>query len=88
MDFEWDPQKRKRNLEKHGIDFLRAQEVFEGPYFVNRSDRRGETRFLAIGKAGSEIIAVAYTERGENIRIISARKARSYEREKYQDLYS
>lgn len=39
MDFEWDIQKRARNLEKHGIDFVDAQEVFEQEHMVARSDR-------------------------------------------------
>ena len=87
MDFEWDPDKRRRNIEKHGIDFLRAQTVFDGLHLVSRSNRKGETRFLAIGKAGGELITVVYTERGSTTRIISARKARDYEREKYSNLH-
>jgi hypothetical protein len=87
MIFEWDPVKRRRNLEKHGIDFVDAQEVFQHSHIVVRSDRKGEERFTATGQAGEVIITIAYTVRGSNIRIISARKARDYEREKYRSLH-
>ncbi len=87
MDFEWDPEKRQRNIDKHHIDFLDAQEVFEKPHIVVPSDRQGEKRSTATGRVREIIITVAYTERGQSIRIISARKARDHERERYQDLY-
>lgn len=87
MDLEWDTKKRTRNLEKHGIDFIDAQEVFEQAHVVSRSDRKGERRYTAIGKVGNSIITVAYTVRRDKVRIISARKARRYEREKYRELF-
>lgn len=87
MPFEWDEAKRRMNLQKHGIDFLRAAEVFESDYFVVPSNRNGEKRWKAVGKAQSEIFAVIFTVRGEKMRIISARKGRKDEKTRYRYLY-
>lgn len=87
MNFEWDPEKRRRNIAKHRIDFLDARKVFEQPHFVKRSDRKGEKRFLATGPVEGRLITVAYTVRGGNIRIISARKARDNEQRQYRNLH-
>jgi hypothetical protein len=77
MSYEWDEQKRLVNVKKHGIDFIDIPEVFDGDVVIIPDERfdYGETRFLLIGILKSQVIVVAYTERGENIRIISARKA-------------
>ena len=81
MEFEWDEDKRRRNVEDHGFDFLDGVLVFAGEYYCRYSPRRGEDRWLAIrGVAGIEI-AVAFTlpgGRDEITRIISARRGRSY----------
>ena len=84
--FEWDEAKRLATLEKHGIDFVRAAEVFLGPHVVlpGRSDI--ETRNVAVGEADGRIIAVVFTMRGEVRRLISARRARRNERENYRTL--
>jgi len=84
--FEWDSNKNEGNRQKHGIAFEDAVEIFDGPYVKFGSDRSGETRWLAIGETQGHVIAVVYTERKERIRIISARMARSYERENYKAL--
>lgn len=81
--FEWDEGKRLKNLAAHEIDFEDVHSVFENPFLSKRSDRDGEERWVAIGCLGSQIIAVAYTIRGERCRLISARKARTNEREAY-----
>jgi uncharacterized protein len=85
--FEWDEEKRQQNLLKHGIDFLYAAQIFEGDVvkIVDNRQDYGETRYLALGKIGGDIFAVVYTLRGENIRLISARKARKKEYERYQN---
>jgi uncharacterized DUF497 family protein len=77
MRYEWDEQKRLANVKKHGIDFIDLPEVFDGNIVIIPDERfdYGETRFILIGILKSQVIVVAYTERGENIRIISARKA-------------
>jgi len=85
MEFEWDQQKREANLKKHGIDFIRAIQIFKGDTVHTYDDRRdyGEERYIAIGAAKGTIVTVVYTWRGETIRIISARKAGKGEKEKY-----
>ena len=88
MSFEWDEWKRSANLEKHGLDFVDAIEVFEAPYVVVPSSYKGEEeRFLAIGLLAERIVTVVYTTRSEAIRIISFRRARHEERQKYQQIY-
>ncbi|SEG60935.1 hypothetical protein SAMN05421819_3765 [Bryocella elongata] len=90
--FEWDPQKERINIRKHGIGFELAQTVFEDPGLVLMQDRmvEGEPRWQAIGMAAGEILLlVAHTvfdgERDEEIiRIISARRADRNERERYR----
>jgi uncharacterized protein len=85
IEFEWDEQKRLSNLQKHGIDFVRACQIFDG-YTVDFEDNRydyGEKRFIAIGKTNGQILTVVYTYRGDTIRLISARLANKYERNIY-----
>ena len=85
--FEWDDEKRQQNLLKHRIDFLYAAQIFEGDTVTVIDDRRdySETRYIAVGSIAGELFAVVYTMRGENIRLISARKARKKEYERYQN---
>lgn len=77
MSYEWDEQKRKINISKHGIDFVDVPELFDGDIVIIPDERfnYGETRFIAIGILQNHVVVVAYTERNNNIRIISARKA-------------
>lgn len=85
--FEWDEEKRNQNLLKHGVDLRYAAVIFESLTIRDEDDRQdyGETRYLAMGILGEDIFAVVYTYRGENIRPISARKARKKEYERYQN---
>ena len=85
--FEWDENKRLLNLGKHGIDFVAAKEIWEGPVLEAPSNQNhhGEERLLAIGRVNDRCITVVYTWRGENRRLISARKARTHEQEAYDD---
>ena len=88
MRFEWDERKRLANLEKHGLDFWDVSEVFEAPHLVVPSTYQGgENRFLAVGKLEGRLVTVVYTTRRGARRIISFRKARHEERQKYQELY-
>jgi uncharacterized DUF497 family protein len=85
-EFEWDDAKAEANLRKHKISFRAACRVFEDPLALIKQDLSedyGEDRFLAIGRVEGLLTCVAYTERGECIRIISARKANSNERRAY-----
>ncbi len=85
MGFEWDEQKCQVNIKKHGIDFIDIPELFEGDSIILPDERfnYGETRFIAIGILRNHVIVVAYTERIENIRIISARRATKNEQTYY-----
>ena len=90
MKFEWDNNKEQINIKKHGIDFSTAAFVFDDIFHVEIFDEvhsEYEDRFIAIGMVDdiAIIIAVVYTERGEIIRIISARKATKREKEVYYD---
>ena len=85
MDFEWDEEKRQRNVRVHGIDFLTASLVFENEMLERIDDREdyGEDRIIALGHVNGVVIRVVYTLRQSRIRIISAMKASKYEREIY-----
>ena len=83
--FEWDEEKRIVNLQKHGIDFETAKLIFIGATLSFPDTRReyGEKRIGAYGEVNGIVIFVIYTQRGENRRIISARKAGTHERQIY-----
>jgi hypothetical protein len=86
MLFEWDESKREANLAKHGIDFVDAVLIFDGPV-LERPDVRqdyGEARIGAFGKVEGRVLLLLYTWRGKKRRLISARKAGSDERKEYQ----
>jgi hypothetical protein len=79
--FAWDEAKRRLNLRKHGIDFADADKIFQGLTFTAEDDREtyGERRFLTLGLLDDQVVSVTHTERGEEIRIISIRKATTHE---------
>lgn len=83
--FEWDEKKRTSNLEKHGIDFEDATEIFYGISLLRRSHRNNEERWIAIGETEGRIIAVVFTRRRDALRIISARRARKNEERQYHN---
>ena len=85
MDIEWDEDKRQSNLQKHKIDFIDAEEVFND-YTVTFEDEResyAEQRFVTFGRLRDYVVAVVHTEREDNIRIISVRKATKHEERNY-----
>jgi uncharacterized DUF497 family protein len=84
MEFEWDPEKAARNKEKHGVSFEDAVGVFSGPTLTERSDRKGEKRWIAVGRLKGRLVTVVYTRRSGTTRIISARRARENERKRYR----
>ena len=85
MEFEWDEEKRLLNLEKHGLDFLDAQELFANPMLVRPDHRReyGEPRFIGYGTIQGRVVAVAFTKRGKKIHMISLRKGNSREQQRF-----
>jgi uncharacterized DUF497 family protein len=88
MFLEWDDRKRLSNLEKHRLDFDDAYQIF-GTEFLKLPARPSgdELRFRAIGHVRENLVTVIYTERGDAIRIISMRKARTDERRLHQALF-
>lgn len=86
--FAWDEAKRLTNIQKHGVDFLDAAELFEGEY-LDRPAREvaGEQRHAATGPVEGRFITVIYVIRDEVVRIISARRARDNERRDFEALH-
>lgn len=90
MQFEWDEEKEKKNIEKHGIDFETAARVFGDENrleFYDEVHSENEDRYITIGMIDevAYIVMVVYTEREEAIRLISARKATKQEGRMYYD---
>ena len=87
LKFEWDDAKAQANFRAHGVSFGLAKTVFKDPFAIDRLDDRedyGEERFVIVGSAkGNVLLFVAYTEREDRIRIISARRATQYEQDDY-----
>jgi len=86
--FEWDTEKARENEQKHRISFLEASEVFDDDHSSTVQDPEhstSEDRYLIFGisKQGKHLV-VAYTERGDRIRLISARHMTSRERRAYE----
>jgi uncharacterized DUF497 family protein len=87
-NFEWDEAKAAANYISHGVRFEMARDVFHDPFAVEWLDDRfpyGEDRFIIIGMVDNRLLYVAYTMRGDAIRIISARGAEPYEKRKYYE---
>jgi len=85
MEFEWDSDKNKNNIAKHGIDFEFAKEIFLG-IWLSKPDLRkdyGEDRFIAIGVLEKFVLLAVYTIRSQKIRLISVRRANTEERRIY-----
>ena len=82
--FEWYENKRTLNLEKHGIDFIDAVDIFlDLSRIETESIRAGELRYQMIGTVNDVVLLVVYTYRNSIVRIISARRASKNEREAY-----
>ena len=80
MSFEYDEAKSRANQRKHGIDFERAQVLWEDPDLIEIPARTvDEPRFLAVAKAGGKHWSAVITYRGQTRRIISVRRAREEE---------
>ncbi len=87
MRFQYDPGKAAANLRKHGVSFADAEGVFEDPLTVTIEDpdAEGERRFVAIGLgSASELLVVVYSEREDECRLISARRATRKERKQHE----
>ena len=86
MEFEFDPYKSLSNRDKHGIDFLEAQAIWNDPYFTEIPARTtGEPRFMVIGKISGRYWSGIITYRSRNVRIISVRPSRREEIDIYEN---
>lgn len=84
-DFEYDDDKSQANLEKHGIDFLDAQALWEDPDLLEiRARSDDEPRFLVVGLIGQKHWSAVVTYRNGTIRLISVRHSRTREVELYE----
>ena len=89
MQYEWDARKAAGNLSRHGVSFEEAASVFRDPLSQTGADPDhsiGEARSVTFGlSARGRLLAVAHTEHGDTIRIISARLATAGERTLYEE---
>ncbi len=92
LKFEWNEEKSISNLQKHGVSFEEAKEIFEDPFHISKLNHRFdyfEERWITLGSTSKDKILVVanifFDENGEEIiRIISARKANQKERKFYE----
>jgi len=86
-EFEWDPEKAERNRRKHGSDFADAAGVFNDPSALTREDPHpAEEQYVTLGRDYLDrLTVVAWTQRGDRIRLISARYATRRESRKYAE---
>ena len=89
MIYEWDAEKARANQRKHGISFDEAATVFLDPLALTFPDPNysaGEEREITIGySARHQVVFVSHCQRGDRVRIISARKATRGERKQYEE---
>ena len=84
MEFEFDLAKSESNREKHDIDFVEAQELWDDPnHLIVPARSMTEERYALIGKWKKKLWVCIFTPRNDNLRIISARRARKDEKEGY-----
>ncbi|MDG2991523.1 BrnT family toxin [Candidatus Synechococcus calcipolaris G9] len=89
MQCEWNDDKAASNLSKHEVSFEEAKTVFDDPLYVDFYDpdhSEDEERYLIVGQSSrGRLLIVSYTERGDSIRLISAREVTRIEREAYEE---
>ena len=87
-EFEWDPEKAEANLRKHGVTFAELATVFFDPLSITIRDplhSQDENRFVITGVSESQRhLVVVHVDRGDRIRIVSARLATTTERKRYE----
>ena len=88
MNFEWDPDKADHNLAKHGVTFAEAATIFSDPLavtFVDPDHSNAEDRYLTFGHSSEGLLLiVSHTDRDDDTRIISTRRATRKERRFYE----
>src|SRR5579862_3268951 len=88
-EFEWDDEKNRRNMVKHGVSFEESVTVFDDPNALTILDTahstEDEDRFWTIGTSYRQrVLLVVHCDRGDKMRLISARQAPKQERERYE----
>ena len=86
--FAWNDNKAASNYADHGVTFEAARDVFKDPFAIDWLDERepyGEDRYVILGMVENRLLYVAYTMRGDKIRLISARGAEPHERRQYHE---
>ena len=88
-NFEWDPEKERKNIRKHEVSFDEASSIFDDPMFITVLDEEhsdDEERYITIGLSNkNRLLLIAHTERNDVIRIISARKVTKHEEKFYEE---
>lgn len=87
MRFQFDPSKAKSNKRKHGVSFADAEGIFYDPLALHQPDTawKDEVRYVTVGMGSAGlVVVVVYTLRGEEIRLISARRATRREVKQYE----
>lgn len=85
MEFEFDENKSKANKEKHGIDFIEAQELWNDPDRIEIPTKYlDEPRYVLIAMINNKLWSAIFTYRNNKIRLISARRSRKNEKEIYE----
>lgn len=88
MDYEWDPDKAKANLSKHGVNFADAVTALEDELALTipDPDSQDEERFVSMGMdATGQVLVTVFTLRKDVVRIISSRRASKGERNRYEE---
>lgn len=89
LEFQWHPVKAESNLKKHGVSFDEAKTIFGDERHLEVPDREhsyDEMRYLAIGQSiEGRLLTLVFTERGDKLRLISARVAEPWERREYEN---
>ena len=89
MIFEWSDEKRLKGLKERNLNFIDAQDLFDGRRLLTVLSPRGaEDRWLSVGEINGRLIAVVWTWRDDAIRIITMRRARDEEKRRYQALHN
>jgi uncharacterized DUF497 family protein len=85
MKVSYDPEKRRRTLEERGLDFEDAPQVLSGFHLTQPDLRKdyGEDREITVGLLNDTVVVLVWTERAEGLHMISMRKAKRHERERY-----
>ena len=89
MRFEWDPEKARRNLKKHGVSFDEAVTAFHDPLSATFDDpdhSDDEKRYITVGfSSQNHLLVIGHTERAQVVRIINARRATAHERKRHEE---